>query len=821
LIFGLGAFATDLTFRVDMSKQTVSPDGVHLVGSFQDWNPAATEMTNMGNDVFAVTISIAEDENIQYKFINGIDWPKVELVPQACGIDDGYDGYNRYLTVPQEDSTLMTVCFGSCSPCGYIVGPLITSDNWQSHQWPYNAYYPLCSNPNHNHGIVNGHVACSCGPIAVSRLLHYWEFPVQGNGSFSFTDVYGCTYSADFGSTIYEWDKMPYVLNENDPEDVYAATATLTYHVATCVNDVIVNGANVEMWITGLTTYFGYSSTAEQVIRSNYTKEEWISIYKAEIDNGRPILIAGGNPSGGGHWFICDGYNEADQFHFIMSWGGSGDDYYDIDNPNGYSLNNKALIGLQPELNGKEIALESLNEGGVLQAGEEIQITWFSENISDIKIDYTLDNGYNWQVITESTSASTGFFTWTVPNATSDQCKVKITDATDINIYDKSNDVFSISLYELELTYPNGGDFFIAGDLTQITWANTPVTNIKIEFSDDNGSNWTEISANFPASAGSIAWTVPDITSNQCLIKITDVADATIFDISENTFEIGEANTIGGPYISDANTVLLLHFDNNLSEASHSYPVSNHGIAKTYIANPVTGLNDAIHFDNSVQGNQSFITVPNSAGEMSLSGNWTIEFWLYIESWNQDHNNWPVPIVLPTTGWDANYGLEIPASWERLKYGFTTNNGGVTLMSSSNSITTGTWYHVALINDYNNYTSKLLLHDSDFQILDEQSMNYVAGTISIGTQNLLIGAGLAGDNYLNGYIDELRISNVVRDFTGETQTNSLTVKKVTSEVALDGLLEESFWDISSLITLGSSIITANFGVVWVYNYLYV
>jgi hypothetical protein len=43
-------------------------------------------------------------------------------------------------------------------------------------------------------------------------------------------------------------------------------------------------------------------------------------------------------------------------------------------------------------------------------------------------------------------------------------------------------------------------------------------------------------------------------------------------------------------------------------------------------------------------------------------------------------------------------------------------------------------------------------------------MSYTTGTISVGTQSLKIGAGSAGDNYFNGYIDELRISNIVRDF---------------------------------------------------------
>lgn len=230
------------------------------------------------------------------------------------------------------------------------VEPLIT-DNWRTHHWPYNAYYPICNNQNHNHSIVNGHVACSCGPTAVSRLLHYWEFPAQGSGCFSFTDVYGCEYSADFGNTIYQWDDMPYELFDNDPESVYSATATLTYHVATCVNDVNVWGADIDMWIDGLTTYFNYKDTAQRADRNNFTREGWIDLFKNELSQGRPIMVCGESPDGAGHWFLCDGYNSSNEFHFRFSWGGGGDGYFDIDSPYIYSEDNSVLIGLEPDYN--------------------------------------------------------------------------------------------------------------------------------------------------------------------------------------------------------------------------------------------------------------------------------------------------------------------------------------------------------------------------------------------------------------------------------------------------------------------------------------
>ncbi|MGY8929519.1 MAG: hypothetical protein ACKVHK_07600, partial [Flavobacteriales bacterium] len=38
--------STNVTFSVDMSGEIVSPDGVHIAGGFQGWDPALTELTD-------------------------------------------------------------------------------------------------------------------------------------------------------------------------------------------------------------------------------------------------------------------------------------------------------------------------------------------------------------------------------------------------------------------------------------------------------------------------------------------------------------------------------------------------------------------------------------------------------------------------------------------------------------------------------------------------------------------------------------------------------------------------------------------------------
>ncbi len=105
-----------VTFKVDMTGKTISPAGVHLAGSFQNWDPAATLMTPEGNGIYAVTVPKVPAGVIEYKFINGDNWTNMleETVPAACA-----QNTNRFTTISAA-STLPTVCFGECTACAII-----------------------------------------------------------------------------------------------------------------------------------------------------------------------------------------------------------------------------------------------------------------------------------------------------------------------------------------------------------------------------------------------------------------------------------------------------------------------------------------------------------------------------------------------------------------------------------------------------------------------------------------------------------------------------------------------------------------------------
>jgi len=96
----------------------------------------------------------------------------------------------------------------------------------------------------------------------------------------------------------------------------------------------------------------------------------------------------------------------------------------------------------------------------------------------------------------------------------------------------------------LNLTAPNGGEVWLGGTTHTISWTYTNVDNIKIEYSLNNGLNWTLIIASYPTSALSYTWTVPCIGSNQVKVRITNTLQFTqdesngVFTIPEPTVDI-------------------------------------------------------------------------------------------------------------------------------------------------------------------------------------------------------------------------------------------------------------------------------------------
>ena len=178
-----------------------------------------------------------------------------------------------------------------------------------------------------------GHTYVGCLATAMSQLMRFWAYPIQGSGNHCYHhDDYG-EICADFGSTTYDWDNMPNVLNSNSSEAEKLATGTLCFHCGVTIDmgyGPDGSGGGSSPIVNAMPTYFNYCDNIQFLRRNDYELEEWKTMVREQFDMGWPMYY-GGCEDDGCHAFVCDGYDDHDMFHFNLGWGGGSDGWYIID----------------------------------------------------------------------------------------------------------------------------------------------------------------------------------------------------------------------------------------------------------------------------------------------------------------------------------------------------------------------------------------------------------------------------------------------------------------------------------------------------------
>ncbi|MFP4543654.1 MAG: choice-of-anchor D domain-containing protein [Candidatus Kapaibacterium sp.] len=138
----------------------------------------------------------------------------------------------------------------------------------------------------------------------------------------------------------------------------------------------------------------------------------------------------------------------------------------------------------------------------------------------------------------------------------------------------------------LTLTHPNGGEVFLAGSDTLITWEGMPPdTLVNLLFSPDSGANWQPLASSITGSKRD--WKAPMIESDKCLMKVEQTnGDRSrkfiIYEPEDSTLApvAGEWSPSGSEiaYVFDTGKSAVLKINNGYSYEELStitLPVSN------------------------------------------------------------------------------------------------------------------------------------------------------------------------------------------------------------------------------------------------------
>ncbi len=225
-----------------------------------------------------------------------------------------------------------------------------------------------------------------CVATAMAQVMKKWNYPTTGTGSHSYTSTYAGVLSANFGATTYNWSSMPLTSGNT-------SVARLMSDLGISVNmdyETAGSGAFTQAVPPSFINYFNYQPSCEVKSRSSFqTDALWLSLIQAEIDAGRPCMLAGDNAgaAGSGHEWVCDGYNTSTlKFHMNWGWSGSSNAYFNLTqlNPSGMLFNSDraAVIRIVPFNNLIPIANFSIASGGttIPAVGAPVDFTDLSLN---------------------------------------------------------------------------------------------------------------------------------------------------------------------------------------------------------------------------------------------------------------------------------------------------------------------------------------------------------------------------------------------------------------------------------------------------------
>jgi len=260
---------------------------------------------------------------------------------------------------------------------------------------------------------------------------------------------------------------------------------------------------------------------------------------------------------------------------------------------------------------------------------------------------------------------------------------------------------------------------------------------------------------------------------------------------------------IGGPYEADDSTVVLMHFNNedNLVEnsadafevpAAQVFGESDDDLPPlTYLEDSVpgsSGLNGNVFIDNNQDIDSSYIAIPdNGDSPLDLSGSWTIEMWVNVFTFTPSPGTRNfAPRLFNKEGLDGaggpNYYSLFRANGD-FGVGFGTGSSIIANASPTGVGASNSWYHVTFIRDAESQVIAQLVHtpDTDADADTNPDLIYF-GTTSFDTEDvalndgpLLIGAfPPIAAGYLDGAIDEFRVSNVVRNFRAPPIVSDVT-----------------------------------------------
>jgi hypothetical protein len=209
-----------------------------------------------------------------------------------------------------------------------------------------------------------------------------------------------------------------------------------------------------------------------------------------------------------------------------------------------------------------------------------------------------------------------------------------------------------------------------------------------------------------------------------------------------------KAITINDPSVPIVNysnvdySVLLLHFENNLTDSALGKTVTNHSSTSS-----TTQAKFGTYSQKFVSASSQYLTLAYDKDLDISSGDFTIDYWAYRTSYISDTN----VFAILSTGYGIQMDVQTGAG--TVSYLYLSSNG------TSNNIANGVSFGTTSLNAWHHYA--LVRKDNIFYLFLDGVLNNTlisSASIFISEASSFFYIGFSSSSYFDGYVDEFHIT---------------------------------------------------------------
>lgn len=255
--------------------------------------------------------------------------------------------------------------------------------------------------------------------------------------------------------------------------------------------------------------------------------------------------------------------------------------------------------------------------------GQDIYVQWNTSSLNPVNIEFSSDNGNTWTLV--GSDVTMYYYSFSAPQNVSDQCVLRLSDATDPAVFSLSGTFSIIPAPSISLVTPNGGEVWNYGEEYEVSWTGEGLDYyVIIEFSGDGGNTWQQMTYAETSPTGGSAMVSPLLyPTTNARIRVVDYYSGAS-DESDADFTVNSpAYLVSAPYLNSA-----FYVNGDVTVQWYSYLTSNvdiqfssdNGATFTTVLTDIPAYQQYVNFPAPEQPSDNCIVKVVSTGDPQLFG---------------------------------------------------------------------------------------------------------------------------------------------------------------------------------------------------------